>query len=102
MVSSNDLEPKNRFVYYCHLICSYGILSLTRGRVSFTIAAGLASAVILGLVTTVYCLRFETTQTRRARSTIYISQGTGGPVMSPTLGSFFVVCCTVAYFAVVA
>jgi hypothetical protein len=55
-----------------------GVLSDERTGLSFTIAAGFASAVILVF----YCLRFETLPTWRARSPYLYRLGTGGPVMA--------------------
>jgi hypothetical protein len=44
----------------------------------------------MGLMTTLYSLRFETPPTWKARSPYYIPQDQGGPVISPALRSLFV------------
>jgi hypothetical protein len=89
------LRPTTRIFIFqrnTNIYSPYVTSSLTRGWVCpLQLLLGLASAVILrsqsaGLMTTCYCLRFDTPPIWSPGPRIYIPQEHGGPVIPPGIG----------------
>jgi hypothetical protein len=82
-------------------VCLYGAPSLTRGwvyRLQLPLSSPAQSFLRpspAGLMTTFYCLRFETHPTWRTRSLYLYPPGTGWPVIPP--GTGLLLCLTNSY-----
>jgi hypothetical protein len=87
------LVPKTRFL--CLQVCWYGAPTLMRGRVS-RLQVLLACGIILRPSPTrfmiiFYCLKFETLQTWRTRSHIYIHEEQGDTFILPLIPTYVLI-----------